>query len=110
MFVKGYSTETDQQYIYIVRPGFWVSVLYRLTGFGNYEWETAVCTNDSCDIVRGDHRATLDGKTEAEILKWYEEHKHEKNSMDTILDRLINDLSEVRVGASRSSSCPTTEE
>jgi hypothetical protein len=72
---------------------FWVSVLHRLTGFGWWEWETAiVIVRDDSDrkvlIVRGDHRETLADKTEAEILDWYSEHSEERNSLETIINAL----------------------
>lgn len=94
-----------------LREGFWVSVLHRLTGFGYWEWETAIVRifpdNDprkckrgdwddrECLIVVGDHREELVGKTEEEIMKWYEEHKHEKNSLETALDRMESLVKEV---------------
>jgi len=96
--------EGGERHIRRLSDTFFVSVLHRLTGFGYWEWETAIVrilTDDDprkfargkwddreCLIVRGDHRETLADKNEAEIMAWYAEHSNEKNSMESCLDFL----------------------
>jgi len=80
----------DERFVRTVSDNAWVSVLHRLTGFGWWEWETAICTRESrtCNIVVGDRREELAAMNEAELLAWYEAHRCEKNSMETVLDAL----------------------
>ena len=80
----------DERFVRTVSDNVWVSVLHRLTGFGWWEWETAICTKEprTCNIVTGDRRTELEYMTEDAVLAWYEEHKAEKNSMETVLDAL----------------------
>lgn len=79
------------RFIRTVSDNTWISVLHRLTGFGYWEWETAICTRNprTCNIVIGDRREELADLTELELKEWYEKHKNEKNSMETILDALL---------------------
>lgn len=92
----------------------WVSVLHRLTGFGYWEWETAIVIvrddNDpkkyargkwddrECLIVRGDHRGTLADKSEREIMEWYAEHSGERNSMETLLAAISENSDSAKSG------------
>jgi len=80
----------DERFVRTVSDNAWVSVLHRLTGFGWWEWETAICTREprTCNIVVGDRREELAAMNEAELLAWYAKHKCEKNSMETVLDAL----------------------
>jgi hypothetical protein len=77
----------ELRYVRTVTDNLWISALYRLTGFGYYEWETAICTREpqTCNIVRGDRRDELERLTPSEIAEWLDEHGHEKNSMETVL-------------------------
>ena len=34
--------ENEKRYLRVIDDRCWISVLYRLTGFGYYEWETAI--------------------------------------------------------------------
>lgn len=93
--------EGGERHIRRLSERFWVSVLHRMTGFGDWEWETAIIIvrDDSdpkkyargkwddreCLIVRGDYREALADKSECEILEWYAEHSGERNSMETLL-------------------------
>lgn len=93
-----------KRYLRSLSPDFWVSVLYRRTGFGYWEWETTIVRIlDDKDpkkyargewddrellTVRGDHRETLNNKTEEEIMVWYQENSHNKNSFETLIDAL----------------------
>ena len=80
----------DERFVRTVSDNVWVSVLHRLTGFGWWEWETAICTREprTCNIVMGDRRTELEHLPEEEVLAWYEAHKAEKNSMEAVLDAL----------------------
>jgi len=82
--------DDEERFVRTVSDNMWVSVLHRLTGFGFWEWETAICTREprSCNIVSGDRRNELATLNESELLAWYEEHKTEKNSMESLLDAL----------------------
>jgi len=82
----------ELRYVRTVTDNLWISALYRLTGFGYYEWETAICTRDprTCNIVRGDRRYELERLTPSEISEWLDEHGHEKNSMETALGILLD--------------------
>lgn len=80
--------DEDRRWVRTVSENVWVSVLHRLTGFGWWEWETAICTKEprTCNIVIGDRRGDLESLSESDVLAWYESHKAEKNSMETALD------------------------
>lgn len=96
--------EGGERHIMRLSDTFWVSVLYRLTGFGNMQWETAIVRVmddndprkgkrgewDTRDImmVAGDRRKDLEGKNESEILEWYLEHSGEKIPFEMMLDAL----------------------
>ena len=77
----------EPRYVRTVTDNLWISVLHRLTGFGYWEWETAICTREpqTCNIVRGDRRDELERLTPSEIAEWLKDHGHEKNSMETAL-------------------------
>lgn len=91
-----------ERHIMRLSDRMWVSVLHRMTGFGYLEWETAIVVirneddplyqkrgkwdDRQCLIVRGDHRNTLEGMDESEIMAWYDLHQDERNSFETILD------------------------
>ena len=84
------AVENESRFIRTVSDNTWVSVTYRLTFSGSYEWETAICTKSppTCKIVRGDRRTELESLPEAEVLAWRDAHQ-EKYSPETLLD-LIN--------------------
>ena len=73
----------NERFVRTVSDNVWVSVLHRLTCFGWWEWETAICTKEprTFNVVTGDRRAELESLPESEVLAWYEAHKAEKNSM-----------------------------
>lgn len=78
----------------------WISVLYRLTGFGYHEWETALClTPDSrpqdwpswkthdCLIIAGDRREELERMPLEQLRAWYEANiSGNKNSFGNFMD------------------------
>jgi len=78
------------RFVRTVSGNMWVSALYRETGFGWWEWETAICTHEprTCNIVSGDRREDLAKLTEPELKLWYTEHCGETNSMETTLAAL----------------------
>ena len=93
--IAGFVTVNDtggdnQRFVRTVSDNMWVSVLHRRTGFGWWEWETAICTHAprTCNIVMGDRREELASMNEVELMEWYESHKAEKNSMESLLDVL----------------------
>ena len=81
----------------------WISALYRRTGFGWMEWETAIVfIRDDTDplkgkrgkwddrevlIIAGDRRDELTDIPKGELRQWYQANiEGNKNSMETILD------------------------
>ena len=87
-----------ERYVRTVSENMWVSVLFRLTGFGWWEWETAICTHKpkTCNIVSGDRRIPLESLSEEEIMKWYENNKNSKNSFETAIDSLKQNNSMIK--------------
>lgn len=67
-----------------------VSVLLQMTGFGYHEWESSLVMEDGCKVILGDHRKAVEGMTEKEVIEYFNED-HEKNSMETILDKMKSD-------------------
>lgn len=115
-----------ERHIGWVSERFWVSVLHRLTGFGWWEWETAIVRiradddpekykhgkwdDRECLIVRGDYRKELEGKTEEQIMKWYDEHSSERNSMETFLTAILQNVEFSDAVAMASATAHTTKE
>ena len=89
-FVRVNGCGDEQRFVRIVSENTWVSVLYRRTGFGFSEWETAICTQEprTCNIVLGDRREELADLNEDELMAWYDAHKSETNSFDSIMREL----------------------
>ena len=77
----------DKRFVRTISDNVWVSVLFRLTGFGWSEWETAICTKEppTCIIVIGDRRTELESLSEADVLVWRDAHQDEKNSLETLI-------------------------
>lgn len=98
--------EGSERYLRKISDNFYISVSYRLTGFGYHEWETAIVSiyddkdprkfkrgtwdDRKIEIVRGDRREELGTLNEQEVIEWYKEHGGEKNSFETILDFIKN--------------------
>lgn len=92
----------EERWLRRVDDNCFVSVLHRMTGFGYMEWETAIRVNkdlpegqertwrdNSCDIIRGDHREELSTMNREELIGWYHTNINgNKNSIETILDAL----------------------
>ena len=83
----------------------WISVLHRLTGFGHWEWETAIVfvieegsrpkrwESDNRDvlIVQGDWREELADMPKDRLRQWYEDHgATNRTSMDAALTWLTS--------------------
>jgi hypothetical protein len=81
----------------------WISALYRRTGFGWMEWETAIvfiiepgsrpkrwASDDrDCLIIAGDRREELKDMPKEQLRDWYATHiDGNRNSMETILHAL----------------------
>ena len=91
-------SEGEERHVKYFGEGVKVSVLHRFTGFGYWEWESALVffpahrkynsDESRIYIVRGDRRKELDNLRGCELMPWYREHEHEKNSMETLLDAM----------------------
>lgn len=95
-----YEKETDnERYLRRIDSDSWISVLYRLTGFGYYEWETALCflhpvegrertwKDLDCLIIAGDRRNELNDMPKEQLRDWYARNiTGNRNSMETILE------------------------
>lgn len=85
----------EKRYLKRYGEGTFVSVLYRMTGFGYMEWETAIIFHPAhrqykwdekkLFMVRGDRRHELDSLRGCDLMPWYRAHQTETNSFDTVL-------------------------
>lgn len=95
--------EGGQRFIRRIDPKCWISVLYRRTGFGYYEWETALVfiiepgsrtkrfESDDRDllIIHGDRREELATMPKEQLRDWYKRNiDGNRNSMETILNAI----------------------
>jgi hypothetical protein len=91
----------EERYFRRVSKDCWISVLYRLTGFGYHEWETAIVfINDTfglprswkdseCLIISGDRRKELCYMPEEKLGEWYVNNINgNRNSMETLMEAL----------------------
>lgn len=90
--------EGGERWIRRIDPSCWLSALYRLTGFGWHEWETAIVfvhdggqdrtwRDRDCLIIAGDRRAELNDMPKDKLRAWYESNINgNRNSMETILE------------------------
>jgi hypothetical protein len=80
----------------------WISVSYRMTGFGWMEWETALCIvadvpnptwkDRDCLIIAGDRREELEGVEPADWRQWYADRiDGSRNSFETVLEAIKGD-------------------
>ena len=86
----------EERYVRQIDDKCWISVLYRLTGFGYREWETALVfvpdveTQDNRRevlIIRGDWRQELNDMPKEQLRDWYARNiDGNRNSMDTFLN------------------------
>ena len=100
------STEFDivnggERWLKNIDANCWISVLYRRTGFGNMEWETALVfihevtgrkrtwKDRDCLIISGDRRAELTNIPKEQLRQWYADNiDGNRNSMETLLEAL----------------------
>jgi len=93
--------EGGERHIRHVSPLCWISTIYRRTGFGYYEWETAICFRHPPEgrketwkdrevlIIRGDRREELNDVPEDQLRQWYQDHiDGNRNSMETMIEAL----------------------
>lgn len=98
-----YDRETGgERWVKLLDGDNWISVLYRLTGFGWYEWETALCLKPEvrpkdwpdwkrydCLIIGGDRREELGSMPLNELRDWYLQNiDGNRNSMGTLLEAI----------------------
>jgi len=91
----------EERYFRKVSEKCWISVLYRRTGFGWYEWETAIVfiiepgsrpkrwesDDRDCLIIAGDRRLELATMPEEQLRDWYAKNINgNRNSMETLLN------------------------
>jgi len=82
-----------QRWIRRIDPTCWISVLYRLTGFGWREWETALMFliepgSQDCLIISGDRRQELLTMPKEFLRPWYAANiDGNRNSFDTLLEQ-----------------------
>jgi|FLOH01.1.fsa_nt_gi hypothetical protein len=80
----------------------WISVSYRMTGFGWMEWETALSIvadvpnptwkDRDCLIIAGDRREELEGVEPADWRQWYADRiDGHRNSFETVLEAIKGD-------------------
>ena len=88
-----------ERWIRRIDPMCWISVLYRLPGFGWHEWETAlVFVHDvptptwkdrDVLIIGGDRREELATMPKEQLREWYAANiDGHRNSVETILEAM----------------------
>ena len=101
-FTCAINGESDHcRYVRHVSEDCWISVLYRLTGFGWHEWETAICfrhpvlgrertwRDQECLIIAGDRRVELETMPKEQLRDWYKKNiEGNRNSMDTFINAI----------------------
>ena len=95
--------EHEERHVRTIDERCWISVLHRLTGFGYWEWETAIVfvadvpqpTHKDREmlIIRGDWRSELSDMPKEQLREWYAARiDGNRNSWDTLM-RAIEGLS-----------------
>ena len=96
--------EHEERHVRLIDDRCWISVLHRLTGFGYWEWETAIVfvadvpeptyKDREMLMIRGDWRAELDSMPKEQLREWYAARiEGNRNSWDTFM-RSIEGLSQ----------------
>lgn len=89
----------NERYIRTLDDRCYISVLYRLTGFGHYEWETAIIfiadvekptwRDRECLIIKGDRREELADVPKDKLREWYDANiEGNRNSMETLIEEI----------------------
>lgn len=95
--------EHEERHVRFIDDRCWISVLHRLTGFGYWEWETAIVfvadvsepTHKDREMLMicGDWREELDTMPKEQLRAWYAARiDGNRNSWDTFM-RAIEGLS-----------------
>ena len=93
--------EGEERYLRIIDDRCWISVLHRLTGFGYWEWETAIVfvadvpqpTHKDREflMIRGDWRDELNDMPKEQLRDWYAARiDGNRNSWDTLMQAIEN--------------------
>lgn len=93
------SRDGERRFLRIIDDRCWVSALYRKTGFGWFEWETAIVfvmtDADSGPgsrevlIIGGEWRRELNDMPKEQLRDWYAANiDGNRNSMDTLMQSL----------------------
>lgn len=98
---ESYRESGEERYVRTLDKTCWISVLYRKTGFGYYEWETALVflhpvegrqrthKDMDCLIIAGDRRDELETMPKEKLREWYAANiEGNRNSMDTFIEAL----------------------
>ena len=91
--------EHEERYLRTIDDRCWISVLYRLTAFGYFEWETAIVfiadvpepTHKDREllIIRGDWRDELNDMPKEQLRDWYAARiDGNRNSWDTLMQAI----------------------
>lgn len=89
----------EERHLRIIDERCWISVLFRLTGFGHREWETAIVfvadvpeptwRDREVLIVHGDWRRELNDMPKDQLRAWYNEKiDGNRTTMHEILHQL----------------------
>ena len=88
--------EHEERYVRQIDDKCWISVLYRLTGFGYREWETALVFVPDVEtptnrrevlIICGDWRHELNDMPKEQLRDWYAKNiDGNRNSMETFME------------------------
>ena len=89
----------EERFVLSFDSRHWISVSYRMTGFGWMEWETVLCIvadvpnptwqDRDCLIIAGDRREELEGVEPADWRQWYADRiDGNRNSFETILEKI----------------------
>ena len=97
--------EGGERWVRTIDDRCWISVLHRLTGFGYWEWETAIVfiidegsrpkrwESDDRDVLmlRGDWREELSDMPKEQLRQWYADRiDGNRTTMDALLECVQN--------------------
>jgi hypothetical protein len=84
--------QRNEQYIRRIDDRCYISVLYRMTGFGFSEWETCIVDRDQptrnlqYKIIRGDRRDELATMPKEKLAEWYAVNiEGNRNALETLI-------------------------
>ena len=87
------AADGGERYVRTLSTDCWISVLYRLTGFGYHEWETAICFRNGDEqetlIIAGDRREELATMPREKLRQWYADNiEGNRNSFDSVMQAI----------------------